>query len=68
MQFKVTYARYHQDKRRLEFAASGERNGCIFTVVTEVTCLKEPKTPENVHLVALARLTEIFRRQSASGR
>ena len=68
MQFKVTHARYLPAKRRLEFTASGERNGCLFTVVTEVTCLREPKTPENIHLVALARLTEIFRRQSASGR
>ena len=68
MQFKVTYARYLADRRRLEFAASGERDGCLFTVVTDVICLKEPRTPENVHLVALARLTEIFRRRSASGR
>ena len=68
MQFKVTYARYWPGRRRLEFTASGERDGCVFTVVTEVTCLKEPKTPENVHLVALARLTEIFRQRSASGR
>lgn len=68
MQFKVTYARYLPQKRRLEFAASGERDGCLFTVVTEVICLREPRTPENIHLVALARLTEIFRRQSASGR
>jgi len=68
MQFKVTYARYWKDRRRLEFTASGERNGCVFTVVTEVTCLKEPVTPEHVHLVALARLTEIFRLRSASGR
>ncbi|MBU1307421.1 MAG: hypothetical protein KKF33_18105 [Alphaproteobacteria bacterium] len=68
MQFKVTYARYWPERRRLEFAASGERDGCLFTVVSEVTCLKEPRTPENIHLVALARLTEIFRRKSASGR
>ena len=67
MQFKVTYARYRPDKQRLEFVASGERNGCLFTVVTDVTCLKEPRTPEHIHLVALARLTEIFRRPSASG-
>lgn len=67
MQFKVTSARYLADRRRLEFTASGERNGCLFTVVTDVICLKEPRTPENVHLVALARLTEIFRRRSASG-
>lgn len=67
MQFKVTYARYFPDKQRLEFTASGERNGCLFTVVTDVTCLKEPRTPEHIHLVALARLTEIFRRRSASG-
>ena len=67
MQFKVTYARYQAERRRLEFTASGERNGCLFTVVTDVICLKEPRTPENVHLVALARLTEIFRRRSASG-
>lgn len=67
MQFKVTYSRYLPEKRRLEFCASGERNGASFTVVTEVTCLKEPKTPENIHLVALARLTELFRQKSASG-
>jgi hypothetical protein len=67
MQFKVTYARYWSERRRLEFAASGERNGCVFTVVTEVTCLREPTTPEHIHLVALARLTEIFRQRSASG-
>ena len=68
MQFKVTHSRYLPEKRRLEFAASGERNGATFTVVTEVTCLKEPKTAEHVHLVALARLTELFRQKSASGR
>ena len=67
MQFKVTYARYIAERRRLEFTASGERDGCLFTVVTDVICMKEPRTPENVHLVALARLTEIFRRRSASG-
>lgn len=68
MQFQVTYSRYLPQTRRLEFVASGERDGCSFTVVTEVTCLKEPKSAENIHLVALARLTELFRRQSASGR
>ena len=68
MQFKVTYARYLPEKRRLEFAASGERDGATFTVVTDVTCLKEPRTQEHVHLVALARLTELFRQKSASGR
>lgn len=67
MQFKVTHARYLADRRRLEFTATGERNGCLFTVVTDVMCLKEPRTPENVHLVALARLTELFRQRSASG-
>ena len=68
MQFRVTYSRYWPERRRLEFAASGDRDGCLFTVVTEVTCLREPKTDANIHLVALARLTEIFRRRSASGR
>ena len=68
MQFKVTSSRYWPERRRFEFTASGNRNGCAFTVVTEVTCFKEPKTPENIHLVALARLTEIFRQRSASGR
>ena len=67
MQFKVTQSRYRPEKRRLEFTASGERNGCVFTVVTDVICMKEPATPEHIHLVALARLMEIFRRRSASG-
>ncbi|MDB5613234.1 MAG: hypothetical protein JWQ22_887 [Devosia sp.] len=67
MQFKVTQSRYRPGKRRLEFTASGERNGCLFTVVTDVICMKEPTTPEHIHLVALARLMEIFRQRSASG-
>jgi len=67
MHFKVTYARYRPERRRLEFTASGERNGVKFTVSTDVVC-RDPKTPENTHLVALLRLTEIFRERSASGR
>lgn len=68
MQFKVMWARYHADKTRLSFCASGFRNGVHFTVVTDVKCLKDPVTPENTHIVALLRLTELFRRPSASGR
>ena len=67
MQFKVTSSRYWPARKKLEFVASGERNGCVFTVVTEVSCTKPPQTPEHVHLVALMRLTEIFRQRSASG-
>ena len=67
MQFTVTQSRYFAERQRLEFTASGERNGCLFTVVTDVRCLKEPRTAEHIHLVALARLTELFRRRSASG-
>lgn len=68
MQFRVTYSRYWPRRQRLEFAATGDRDGCKFTVVTEVVCLREPQSAENVHLVALARLTELFRSRSASGR
>jgi hypothetical protein len=68
MIFKVHWSRYDKDRGLLEFCASGSRNGGLFTVVTDVRCLKEPKTPENVHLVALVRLTELFSRPSASGR
>ena len=67
MQFKVTASRYWAARKKLEFVASGSRNGSSFTVVTEVSCTKEPLTPEHVHLVALMRLTEIFRQRSASG-
>lgn len=68
MQFKVTWSRYYPARARLAFCASGDRNGVRFTVVTDVKCLKDPVTPENTHIVALLRLTEIFRRPSASGR
>lgn len=68
MQFDVKWARYHSNAAKLEFCASGIQNGVRFTVVTDVKCLKDPKTPENTHIVALIRLTEIFRQRSASGR
>ncbi|QQR41018.1 hypothetical protein [Devosia rhizoryzae] len=68
MQFKVKWARYHPARTRLEFCASGTRNGALFTVVTDVRCLKDPVTSENIHLVALLRLEELFRRPSASGK
>ncbi|MDB5528159.1 MAG: hypothetical protein JWR51_1262 [Devosia sp.] len=67
MQFTVTWARYSQQWQRLEFAASGERNGARFTVVTHVKC-REPKTAENTHLVAMMRIIEVFKLPSASGR
>ena len=67
MHFHVTYAKYSPERRRLEFTASGERNGVKFTVATHVPC-HDPKTPENVHLVALLRINELFQRRSASGR
>jgi hypothetical protein len=67
MHFKVTHARYSAERHRLEFTASGERDGQKFTVATHVPC-RDPQTPENVHLVALLRITELFNRQSASGR
>jgi len=68
MHFKVTFARYSAEHRRLHFTASGTRNGVSFTVVTDVLCLRDPATPENIHLVALLKLTELFSRPSASGR
>ena len=67
MDFKVTYAKYWMDRQRLEFTASGEREGVKFTVATHVRC-RDPKTPENVHLVALLRIDELFKRRSASGK
>ena len=68
MHFQVTSARYAAEQRRLHFTASGTRNGVSFTVVTDVHCLRDPATPENVHLAALLKLTELFSRPSASGR
>ena len=68
MHFEVTFALYSAEHRRLHFTASGTRNGVSFTVVTDVLCLRDPGTPENVHLVALLKLTELFSRPSASGR
>jgi len=68
MQFRVTSSRYDSVGRRLHFTVSGERDGIKFTVASNVRCLRDPKTPENIHLVALVALTDIFRRPSASGR
>jgi hypothetical protein len=68
MQFKVTASRYDPAAQRLHFTASGERMGIRFTVASHVRCLKDPGTPDRVHLVALVALTDIFKRPSASGR
>lgn len=68
MQFKVTAARYDARAMRLHFTASGERSGTRFTVASHVRCLRDPGSPDRVHLVALVALTDIFRRPSASGR
>ena len=67
LQFKVTKARYSPEWKRLHFAASGVRNGVHFTVVSDVHCLRDPVTPERIHLAALLKLTQLFNRPSASG-
>ena len=66
--FAIRSSRYDALHKRLEFTASGRRGRCSFTVVTDVVCLKEPMSSENIHLVALMRLTELFRTPSASGK
>jgi hypothetical protein len=68
MDFKVVKSRYDAEGRYLHFTASGTRDGMKFTVSSHVKVLKDPVTPENIHLVALLALTEIFKRRSASGR
>lgn len=68
MQFKVTASRYDPVAQRLHFTASGERLGTRFTIASHVRCLRDPGTPDRVHLVALVALTDIFKRPSASGR
>ena len=68
MDFKVVKSHYDAVGRYLHFTASGTREGMKFTVASHVKCLKDPITPENIHLVALLALTEIFNRRSASGR
>jgi hypothetical protein len=66
--FAIRSSRYDVLRKRLEFTASGRRGRCSFTVVTDVVCLKEPLSSENIHMVALIRLTELFRVPSASGK
>ncbi|WP_240230361.1 hypothetical protein [Devosia lacusdianchii] len=68
MDFRVTASRYDPVFRRLHYTASGNREGVRFTVSSFVRCAKDPKTTENIHLVALLALTEIFKRPGASGR
>jgi hypothetical protein len=68
LQFRVTSSRYDNILKRLHFTVSGERDGTKFTVASAVPCLRDPKTPENTHLVTLIALTNIFKLPSASGR
>ncbi|KKB09367.1 hypothetical protein [Devosia chinhatensis] len=68
MQFKVISAYYVEASRYLVYTASGERDGARYTVSSRVKCLKEPTTPERVHMVVLLALTDQFKRPSPSGR
>ena len=67
LQFRVTSSHYNPQWKRLHFSATGYRNGVHFTVVSDVHCLRDPGTPERIHLAALLKLTQIFNRPSASG-
>ena len=68
MQFKVTSAYYDPKSRYLIYTASGEQDGARYTVSSRVKCLKEPTTPERLHMVVLLALTDQFKRTSPSGR
>ncbi len=67
MQFKVTSSYYDTTSRYLLYTASGEENGARYTVSSRVKCLKEPTTPERLHMVILLALTDQFKRTSPSG-
>ncbi len=68
MQFKVTSSYYDANSRYLLYTASGQKNGAHYTVSSRVKCLKEPTTPERLHMVILLALTDQFKRASPSGR
>lgn len=68
MEFEILSHRYAPDRHRLHFAARGQRDGVQFSVVTEVPCTSEPRTPDALHAAVLLKLNEIFMRPGPSGR
>lgn len=68
MHFTVTSAYYDQTSRYLLYTVSGQENGTRYTVSSRVKCLKEPTTPERLHMVILLALIDQFKRASPSGR
>jgi hypothetical protein len=67
MQFNIISAYYDEASRYLIYSASGEHLGARYTVSSRIKCLKEPTTPERLHMVILLALTDHFKRASPSG-
>ncbi len=67
MQFRIVAARYDSGTKYLWFTASGTSSGARFTVSSKVKCLKDPSTPERLHMAVLLALRDTFKRPSASG-
>ncbi len=67
VQFRIVAARYDSVTQFLWFTASGTSGDARFTVSSKVKCLKDPSTPERLHMAVLLALHDIFRRPSASG-
>ncbi len=67
MQFRIVDAKYDSATQFLWFTASGTSGDARFTVSSKVKCLKDPGTPERLHMAVLLALHDIFKRPSASG-
>jgi hypothetical protein len=67
VQFKVSSTYYRESSQHLVYCASGTVDGRRFTVSSRVKCLKEPATPERLHMVVLLGITDHFKRSSPSG-
>lgn len=67
MQFTVTAAAYDATRKYLTYTASGEKNGRRFTISSRAKCLKDPQTPERIHMVVLLAITDHFKRPGPSG-
>lgn len=67
MQFQIVAAVYDAARQYLHYTVSGEKGARRFTISSKVKCLKDPETPERLHLVVLLAITDHFNRPSPSG-
>lgn len=67
MQFRIVAAAYDAARQYLHYTVTGTKGPRYFTISSKVKCLKDPETPERLHMVVLLAITDHFNHPGPSG-